>query len=73
MPQGSVKMERCEFCFNYFNPPARADQAAKRKHWFCNDSCRSQFNQGYVRCQCCNKNRMKHNQIVCNKCHKKKK
>jgi hypothetical protein len=30
------------------------------------------FNRGYVKCQCCNKNNMKQNQIVCNKCHKTK-
>ena len=62
-------MEKCEYCFGWFAPPNRADQAPTRKHWFCCDSHRSQFNQGFVVCQCCENSRMKQNQIVCNWCH----
>lgn len=63
-------MEICEFCLKEFRPPNRSLQAPRRFNWFCSDSHRSAFNQGFLMCQCCKKKRMKKNDIVCKKCHK---
>lgn len=62
--------EICAYCHKEFDLSFRRESAPNRKSFTCSHSCGVQYAKGFVKCQSCNKRRMKRNQITCNYCHK---